>query len=105
VVLRAYLARKTILFVGYDLADPHFKRLYRKVTAPLDDYARRAYAFGEAPPTRVCRWYERHGIEVVQTDATAFLEALTRQLAARVRAGWERDLRPLLPQFVKRSGE
>jgi len=25
--------RKTILFVGYDLDDQHFKRLYRKVTA------------------------------------------------------------------------
>src|SRR5215213_2318144 len=26
VVLQGYLARKTILFIGYDLADPHFKR-------------------------------------------------------------------------------
>ena len=85
VVLQGYLARKTILFVGYDLADPHFKRLYRKVTAPLDDYARRAYAFGEALPARVCRWCERHGVEVVEADATAFLEALTGQLAARAR--------------------
>ena len=85
VVLQGYLARKTILFVGYDLADPHFKRLYRKVTTPLDDYARRAYAFGETPPPRVCRWCERHGIDVVEADATAFLEALTEQLAARAR--------------------
>lgn len=85
VVLQGYLARKTILFVGYDLADPHFKRLYRKVTAPLDDYARRAYAFGETPPPRVCRWCERRGIEVVEADATAFLEALAGQLAARAR--------------------
>jgi len=85
VVLQGYLARKTILFVGYDLADPHFKRLYRKVTAPLDGYARRAYAFGEAPSPRVCRWCRRHGIEVVEADATAFLEALTGQLAARAR--------------------
>jgi len=83
VVLQAYLARKTILFVGYDLADPHFKRLYRKVTAPLDHYARRAYAFGKMPPPGTCRWCERHGINVVDTDATAFLEALTEQLEAR----------------------
>ncbi|MEE8389531.1 MAG: SIR2 family protein, partial [Anaerolineae bacterium] len=85
VVLQGYLARKTILLVGYDLADPHFKRLYRKVTAPLDDYARRAYAFGESPPPKVCRWCERHGVQVVEADATAFLEALAEQLAARVR--------------------
>src|SRR5262249_17267770 len=45
VVLQGYLARKTILFVGYDLADENFKQLFSKVTATLDNYARRAYAF------------------------------------------------------------
>jgi hypothetical protein len=85
VALQGYLARKTILFVGYDLADPHFKRLYRKVTAPLDDCARRAYAFGETPSPKACRWCKRHGIDVVEVDATAFLEALTRQLETRAR--------------------
>jgi len=85
VVLQGYLARKTTLFVGYDLADLHFKRLYRKVTAPLDGYARRAYAFGESPSPRVCRWCERHGVQVVEIDATAFLEELAEQLAARAR--------------------
>ncbi|MCP4543143.1 MAG: SUMF1/EgtB/PvdO family nonheme iron enzyme [Chloroflexi bacterium] len=83
VVLQGYLARKTILFAGYDLADPHFKRLYRKVTAPLDDYARRAYVFGESPPPKVCRWCERHGVEVIEADATAFLKSLAEQLRAR----------------------
>jgi hypothetical protein len=42
VVLQGYLARKTILFIGYDLDDPNFKRLFLKVTTQLDDYARRA---------------------------------------------------------------
>jgi|GEM_PF-2456202 len=84
-VLQAHLATKTVLFVGYDLDDPHFKRLYRKVTAPLDNYARRAYAFGDTPPPQVCRWCERHGINVISADATTFLEALTVQLAARKR--------------------
>lgn len=83
VVLQGYLARKTILFIGYDLADPHFKRLYRKVTIPLDDYARRAYAFGESPSPKISRWCTRHGIEVVEMDTTAFLEALTEKLASR----------------------
>jgi hypothetical protein len=84
-VLQGYLARKTILFVGYDLVDPHFKRLYRKVTVPLDQYARRAYVFGETPPRKVRSWCERHSIEVLPADATAFLESLTEQLAARAR--------------------
>ena len=81
-MLQGYLARKTILFVGYDLADPHFKRLYRKITVRLDGYARRAYAFGEAPSPTVSRWCQRHGIYVVKTNAVAFLEALSEQLAA-----------------------
>src|SRR5262245_51480105 len=85
IVLQGYLARKTILFVGYDLDDRNFQRLYRKVTAPLDDLARRAYAFGESPPPQVARWCKRHGISVVEADAAAFLQALVDQLAARVR--------------------
>jgi hypothetical protein len=97
VVLQGYLARKTVLFVGYDLADPHFKRLFRKVTAPLDGYARRAYAFGETPTPRVCRWCERHGIDVVDADATVFLEALTRQLAGRARPA------PTVPPHVLKA--
>jgi hypothetical protein len=85
IVLQGYLARKTILFLGYDLANPLFKRLYFEVTAPLDEYARHAYAFGETPSPRVTRWCERHGIDVVEADVTAFLEALTEQLADRAR--------------------
>ncbi|UCC62160.1 MAG: SUMF1/EgtB/PvdO family nonheme iron enzyme, partial [Anaerolineae bacterium] len=92
---QGYLARKTILFIGYDLADPHFKRLYRKVTTSLDKFAKRAYAFGETPPPKVCRWCERHGIEVIETDATAFLESLTKQLAARARPAPAAPPRPV----------
>jgi hypothetical protein len=86
VVLRAYLASKTVLFIGYDLADPQFRNLYRRVTDLLDNYARRAYAFGETPALRVARWCKRHGIEVVEVGATEFLEALLAQLASRVKA-------------------
>jgi hypothetical protein len=87
VVLQGYLARKTIVFVGYDLADPYFKQLYRRVTAPLDHFARRAYAFGESPSPGVCRWCKRQGIEVIQAGADVFLQALARQLSERARPG------------------
>lgn len=85
VVLQGYLARKTVLFLGYDLNDTYFKELYRKVIAPLDDYARRAYAFGEVPTRRVASWCRRHKIEVVEVRAAAFLEALIEQLTTRAR--------------------
>ena len=85
VVLKAYLASMTILFIGYDLADPQFRQLYRRVTSLLDNYARRSYAFGELPTQRVAHWCKRHGIEVVETLASTFLEALIAQLDARER--------------------
>lgn len=86
VILQGYLARMTLLFVGYDLADPYFRRLYRKVTSSLDNLARRAYAFGVVLSRRVSRWCERHGIEVIDINVATFLEELSSQLASRTRA-------------------
>ncbi len=85
VVLQSYLARKTILFIGYDLEDAGFKRLYRKVTGRLDNYARRAYAFGEALSPAVLGWGHRHGVQIIVADTQTFLEALTAQLKAHSR--------------------
>jgi hypothetical protein len=84
--LQAYLVQKTVVFVGYDLADEHFKRLYRKVTNPLDTYARKAYAFGAAPSSRILRWCKRNRIEVIDVGPTAYLEALAQELTSRARS-------------------
>lgn len=83
IVLQGYLARKTILFLGYDLSDPHFKRLYRKVTEPLDQFTRRAYAVAEALHPTTARWCKRHHIDVLTADLAPFLTALTEQLSTR----------------------
>jgi Cdc6-like AAA superfamily ATPase len=80
VVLRGELARKTTVFAGYDLSDQHFTDLYRKVTAGLDTYARRAYAFGETPSAKVYRWCKRNNIQVIEVHATAYLQELAKQL-------------------------
>lgn len=82
VVLQAYLARKTILFLGYSLDDTAFRRLYRKVTGPLDSYARRSFLVSETLSPAASRWSKRHGVQVIQTDPVVFLEALTMQAAA-----------------------
>jgi Cdc6-like AAA superfamily ATPase len=83
-VLQGYLARKTILFLGYDLSDPHFRRLYRKAIDPLDTYARRAYAlFANSPSSSVSRWCKRRDIQVIEADTTDFLEGLLAQIEAR----------------------
>jgi hypothetical protein len=83
VVLQGYLARCTILFLGYDLADPSFKRLYRRVTANLDGLARRAYLFGNAGAPAVNGWCKRHGIDVIETECEPALRELVAQVAAR----------------------
>ena len=82
VVLQAYLARKTILFLGYSLDDAAFRRLYRKVTGPLDSYARRSFLVSETLSPAASRWSKRHGVQVIQTDPVVFMEALTMQAAA-----------------------
>ena len=90
--LQAHLACKTILFVGYDLADPYFKRLYSKVTDSLDTFARRSYIIGMAPAQRVIRWCARHNIEVIQAEVTEFLEKIIEQQKAWIRADAEGGL-------------
>lgn len=82
-MLKSYLASKTILFVGYDLEDPLFQRLYQEVTDPADDFRRPAYAFGEAPSPRASLWCRQYNVQVVPVDTTDFLEDLIEQLAGR----------------------
>lgn len=82
-VLQGYLARCTILFLGYDLADPNFKRLYRRVTANLDGLARRAYFFGTGATPAVNAWCRRHGIQVIETECEPALRELLAQVTAR----------------------
>lgn len=83
VVLQGYLARSTILFFGYDLTDPSFKRLYRRITANLDGFARRAYLFGGVTSPAVISWCRRHDIQVVEAECEPVLRELLAQVAGR----------------------
>ena len=80
VVLQGLLATKTILFVGYSLDDPDFKRLYQKATSSLDNLARRSYAFATSTSPSIARWCQRHNVELIEINAETFLEALVEQL-------------------------
>jgi len=80
-VIRALFATKTLVFIGYDLEDPGFKRLYAHVTRGVGIHRRRAYAISERElaPVDVKFWHEK-GIEVVQRDVVGFLEELTAEV-------------------------
>jgi hypothetical protein len=80
-VIRALFATKTLIFIGYDLEDRSFKRLYAHVTRGVGIHRRRAYAISEQElePVDVKFWHEK-GIEVIQRNVVGFLEELAAEI-------------------------
>jgi len=80
-VIRALFATKTLIFIGYDLEDRGFKRLYTSVTRGVGVHRRRAYAISERTlaPVDLKYWHER-GIEVIQSNVVDFLEELRAEI-------------------------
>ncbi|MBC8248223.1 MAG: SIR2 family protein [Anaerolineales bacterium] len=80
-VIRALFATKTLIFIGYDLEDRGFRRLYTNVTRGVGVHQRRAYAISERDlaPVDVKFWHEK-GIEVVQGNVVGFLEELMAEI-------------------------
>ena len=80
-VIRALFATKTLIFIGYDLEDRGFQRLYANVTRGVGVHRRRAYAISERDlaPVDVKFWHEK-GIEIVQGNVVGFLEELTAEI-------------------------
>jgi len=80
-VIRALFATKTLIFIGYDLEDRGFQRLYAHVTRGVGVHRRRAYAISERDlaPVDVKYWRER-GIEIIQRNVVDFLEELTAEI-------------------------
>ncbi|MFD9940359.1 SIR2 family protein [Nonomuraea sp. NPDC059023] len=75
-----YFATKTLLFIGYALNDPDFKRIFYTCTRRFGPLRRRAYAVqrGVAAAT-IQVWREEH-VDVIDQDALSF----SRDLAAAV---------------------
>ena len=80
-VIRALFATKTLIFIGYDLEDRGFKRLYANVTRGVGVHRRRAYAISERDLTPVdVKFWREKGIEVVQGKVVGFLEELMAEI-------------------------
>lgn len=79
-VLRGELARRTWLFLGFDLEDEWFRDFYDTVQRGLDHYRRRAYVFGATPGTYTRLWWEKRNVNILEVSVTQFLEMLVEQL-------------------------
>lgn len=83
-ILQAHFASKTLLFVGYNLKDPHFKALHRQVTEPLYPYQRLAYAIQWPPnPLEVKRWHGQ--IAFIAAEPIAFLAKLVQSTSKLIK--------------------
>jgi translation initiation factor 2B subunit (eIF-2B alpha/beta/delta family) len=74
------LANKTVLFVGFTLADPHFAFLYQGMRRSLADYAPRSFAIVQDTDDYRVAYWKALGIELVTADLTDSLRALARTI-------------------------
>lgn len=85
-VVRAFFATKTLIFLGYDLDDPLFRRLFVRVSDRLGIFRRAAYAVvpGEVPP-RTQKFWRKAQVQIhVEPDLTAFLQHLQAAITAAI---------------------
>ena len=75
-LVRGYFATRTLLFLGYGLADEDFKRVHHEVERRLGKHKRRAYAVQIAPTQQNVKYWGEKNVQVISADATVFLEAL-----------------------------
>lgn len=84
-VVRAFFATKTLIFIGYELDDPTFRRFFLQVTHNLGVFSRTAYALvpHDLPPRKVEYW-RQHNVEVhTNVDLRQFLQELATAVQAQ----------------------
>ncbi len=79
-MVRDLVARKTVLFLGFDLSDQDFKQLFNQVRRDLNQFQRRAYAVQPNLDQISKMDYERKGVEIIKADITKFLRAFGKCL-------------------------
>jgi hypothetical protein len=79
-LVRSHFASKTILFLGYGLADEDFRRLYNEVVQNVGAPKRRAYAVQLDPDEFTTSYWKLKNLEVIPADAGDFLQALALQV-------------------------
>lgn len=82
-LVQSFFATKTLLFLGYGLADEDFKRLYLEVVRHLGKHKRRAYAVQLNPTPLMVKYWEKKNVQVIAADATTFLEGLVAEIGVQ----------------------
>ncbi|HNB54654.1 MAG TPA: SIR2 family protein, partial [Anaerolineales bacterium] len=84
-VVRAFFATKTLIFLGYDLNSPLFKRFYNQVTRNLSAFRRQAYAVVPEPLDPVeDKYWAAQNVETLEENPLQFLEDLAAAVKAEI---------------------
>jgi HEAT repeat protein len=93
--LRGYLADQVVLFLGYSLEDSTFRNLYHDVARSLGQHKIAAFAIQRSPTELETKYWEQHGVRILDCDALTFLQRVETELASDID-----DLRVLLENAV-----
>jgi NAD-dependent SIR2 family protein deacetylase len=90
-LVRQWFIQHPIVFIGFSLSDPNFRQLYYDLRLRFGDALKVAYAvFKKRSDNYDMRFIERQNIEMIEQDATTFLEDLVEQV--------------VLPRALERDG-
>ncbi|MFB0534701.1 MAG: SIR2 family protein [Anaerolineae bacterium] len=80
-LVRQWFIRRRIVFIGFSLSDPNFRQLYHDLRLRFGEALKVAYAvFKERFDNYDMRFIESQKIQIIEQDATAFLENLVEQV-------------------------
>ena len=79
-LVRTFFATRTVLFLGFGLADEDFNRLYHEVIRYLGQHKSRAYAVQLDPTPFTIGYWEKKNVQIIPADVTSFLSELKVQL-------------------------
>ncbi len=83
--LRVQLATRTVLFAGFDFADPRLRAIHTVIRQTLRAHRRRAFALDLAPlQPLLTRQWNRHGVDFIPLPDVPAMIAFVERLAARV---------------------
>ncbi len=73
-------AIKTILFIGYDLNNPHAKILHREIVQEIGKFTRRDYAIWKKASVYSTRYWQNENVSIIDCDPLKFLQVLEQEL-------------------------